>query len=85
MRYSKEDKMFWMEMRHKGLGYKSISTEFKKTFLSKPKPSHMTVKDLIERYKRTGSVENLRHGGQNKISFDTEMAVLAYVEVILNI
>ena len=82
MRYSKEDKLFWVEMRNKGLGYKKIATQFKKTFPSKPKPVHNTIKALIKKFKRTGSVNNIAHGGR-KISKETEMEILAYVEVNL--
>ena len=81
MRYSIDDRKIWIKLRSKGLGYCEISTEFKKMFPSKRKSCYKTIRKLIEKFELTGSVQNKPYHRKNKISKDTEMNVLAYIEV----
>ena len=83
MRYSKEDKIFWVKLRSRGLGYCEIASEFKNNFPNKPKPGYRTVRALVEKFERTGSVENI-YVNNRSVSKDTEIAVLAQIEVNLH-
>ena len=80
MRYSKEDKIIWVKLRAIVLGYCEIASEFKNQFPSKRKPCYKTVRSLIEKFERTGSVANI-YINNSKASKDTEISVLAQFEV----
>ena len=80
MRYSKEDKIYWVKLRAQGFGYYEIATKFKKDFQLQNKPDPKTIKALVEKLERTGSVKNI-YMNNRKLSKDLELDVLAYVEV----
>src|ERR1700761_5517786 len=80
MRYSKEDKIYWVKLRAQGLGYYEIATKFKNDFQLQKKPDPKTIKALVEKFERTGSVKNI-YMNNRKLSKDLELDVLAYVEV----
>ena len=80
MRYSKEDKIYWVKLRVKGFGYYEIATKFKNNFQLQKKPDPKTIKALVKKFERSKSVKNI-YVNNRKLSKDLELNVLAYVEV----
>ena len=83
MRLSEESKKFIVTQYRVYNSYTSLSRKYRTQFKTKKVPDHKTVKAIIDKFEKTGSIEDLPRSGRPKSS-TTEDKIEEVRELIEN-
>ena len=68
-RYTTEEKVAIVKLCVNN-SYRRTADIFAEQFPNRPKPSHTTVMDLFNKFNKTGSVDNIKHGSPVTVTIE---------------